>query len=501
MTKRFRTRQNGRLESLERRDLLTVTPQLVGDFGLSPPSFDILGQENLESDNAWLEGEVFFAADDGTGDVELWKSDGTESGTVRVRDIRNGVKGSLPRDFAGANGRVLFTAYSDEFGRELWATDGTGQGTVLVKDLALGTTSRPIDSLTPVGDDLYFRFDGALWITNGTSSGTQALTSTQAHWLTPFDDKLFFNNAGELWVTDGTQDGTIALNATLAPQSIITVGDVAYISGYEGLWRSDGTSDGTMMLADQSGQAIAQFGNDIYFNRGNQLWKTDGTPEGTQSVKRLASDQNAYSWSITALEDELILGVGDRLRRSEGTSDGTQRLKSNLGRVDPISVVGDTFYFGTGDEIWASDGTKEGTRPVSGFDSCSKLQPRVLNGVIYFSGSRDDVGQELWRIDATNTEPKLLDISPGPADSSPWVMASNGEKTLFWTTDRESRGLWATTESFESATLLSNSILGPSGNNTDVTLVEVDGKVLIDGAGGSWITDGHSLTSVDAHGG
>lgn len=39
---------------------------------------------------------MFFQANDGASGVELWKSDGTESGTVRVQDIRAGSGESLP---------------------------------------------------------------------------------------------------------------------------------------------------------------------------------------------------------------------------------------------------------------------------------------------------------------------------------------------------------------------------------------------------------------------
>jgi ELWxxDGT repeat protein len=39
---------------------------------------------------------VFFAADDGGTGTELWKSDGTEAGTVRVKDIVPGPGSATP---------------------------------------------------------------------------------------------------------------------------------------------------------------------------------------------------------------------------------------------------------------------------------------------------------------------------------------------------------------------------------------------------------------------
>ena len=42
-------------------------------------------------------GTTLFAADDGLSGIELWKSDGTYTGTVQVKDIRAGAQGSRER--------------------------------------------------------------------------------------------------------------------------------------------------------------------------------------------------------------------------------------------------------------------------------------------------------------------------------------------------------------------------------------------------------------------
>ena len=41
-------------------------------------------------------GTLFFAANDGTHGVELWRSDGTAGGTQMVKDINPGSNGSYP---------------------------------------------------------------------------------------------------------------------------------------------------------------------------------------------------------------------------------------------------------------------------------------------------------------------------------------------------------------------------------------------------------------------
>ena len=48
-------------------------------------------------------------------------------------------------------------ATHENYGAELWRTDGTATGTVLVKDIYPGEVSGAPASLTPFGDYLYFQ--------------------------------------------------------------------------------------------------------------------------------------------------------------------------------------------------------------------------------------------------------------------------------------------------------------------------------------------------------
>jgi ELWxxDGT repeat protein len=79
-----------------------------------------------------VDGMVLFAATDGVSGIELWRSDGTEAGTLLLKDINPGAADSFPAGFFNWNGTVYFSADDRLAGRELWKTDGTAAGTVRV---------------------------------------------------------------------------------------------------------------------------------------------------------------------------------------------------------------------------------------------------------------------------------------------------------------------------------------------------------------------------------
>ena len=92
-----------------------------------------------------VNGTLYFFANDGTHGLELWKSDGTEAGTVMVKDCNPG-SGSSIRTYARVNlaavgNRLFWNAYDPDHGDELWVSDGTEAGTWLVEDLVPGTGS------------------------------------------------------------------------------------------------------------------------------------------------------------------------------------------------------------------------------------------------------------------------------------------------------------------------------------------------------------------------
>jgi ELWxxDGT repeat protein len=127
---------------------------------IRPAAFGVL--RLLPSPSANVNGTLFFAAIDGTRGYELWKSDGTSTGTVLVKDIRPGLFGSYPYSLTNVGGRLFFIADNGTNGRELWISDGTSTGTVLVKDInqgagdAFGTINAPPPSFTNVNGTLYF---------------------------------------------------------------------------------------------------------------------------------------------------------------------------------------------------------------------------------------------------------------------------------------------------------------------------------------------------------
>ena len=151
--------------------------------------------------------EMFFGAFDEQG-RELWKTDGTEAGTVRVKDIRDGTGSSFPSRLKAFHGQLFFAAEPTGGDQEPWISDGTEEGTVLIKDIIPGTKGSLPDHYTPINNELFFPAnDGVhgteLWKNDGTEEGTMLVTEifpgSEDPQYTAFNEFAVFNN--ELYST------------------------------------------------------------------------------------------------------------------------------------------------------------------------------------------------------------------------------------------------------------------------------------------------------------
>jgi ELWxxDGT repeat protein len=390
--------------------------------------------------------QLFFTARDGAHGRELWKSDGSRAGTVLVKNINptdsGSVRDSDPSSLTAMGGRLFFSANDGTHGQELWKSDGSRSGTVLVKDINPrgsyypGSTPSSPSSLTAMGGRLFFSADDGtrgeeLWKSDGSRAGTVLVKDIDQDDIRPYDGhspssltamggRLFFSaddgtRGEELWKSDGSRAGTVLIKNIdptdfgydshypgSYPSSLTAMKGRLYFSADddthgEELWRSDGSRAGTVLVRDirprrsfsgSDPSSLTAVGRRLFFSahagtHGDELWKSDGSRAGTVLVKNIKPDDSGHGYpgsdpsSLTAVEGRLLFIAdngthGRELWRSDGSRAGTVLVKdihpcSDYGEspLALIAVRGRLFFSADdgvhGRELWKSDGSRAGT--------------------------------------------------------------------------------------------------------------------------------------------
>ncbi len=449
-------------------------------------------------------GGLLFFGDDGTHGVELWKTDGTDAGTVMVKDVEPGAGWGVYRGYAGitvAGGTAFFQGVTQAHGAEPWKTDGTDAGTVEVKNVqALASSFHiindyPAASFRNLGGKVLFDADGGVsgvepWISDGTAAGTAQLADLAPgpDWSSPTFNlpaggtNLLVSGQGAVWTTDGTPAGTSPfLPGTLLSGGGFTpaLGTILFAgtdssSGTE-LWKTDGTATGTTRIRDivpgtgSSNPALfTPLGSAVLFAAYDgdpgypKLWRTDGSAAGTLVLT--TSSINDIRWIVplgsAALFAADVSGAGTELCVTDGAG-GTFMLKdlrSGAASSDPVQpvrlggrVLFSAFDDATGQELWVSDGTAPGTTVLKDIQpgAGSSRQPYenvqiVLGNTLFFLADDGVTGRELWKTDGTPAGTiQVADIYPGSRSSDiDWVTVAAGR--LYFVADDSVHGreLW-----------------------------------------------------------
>ncbi len=255
---------------------------------------------------------------------EVWKTDGTQEGTVRV----NGLSSASAIHKVGTQTLIFKVSGS---ATQIWRQTTSGQA--LVKDLGAGVAYPSAVS----GNVLYFGYgsdmysnDHQLWRTDGTAAGTFAMGGTAAgEWnrsrivhLMVLNDQVYFssqNSTGStsLFHANGTTsiekiaDVPEIILSRVVNNHLLMVGSAGEQTGVYG---SDGTAEGTHLLTTLNTPPyyewvhIAVIGDYAYVsdlqNKSDYLWRTNGTPCGTYPVYPGTRE----NFGLAALGNDLVFG-------------------------------------------------------------------------------------------------------------------------------------------------------------------------------------------------
>ncbi|WP_157972818.1 YCF48-related protein [Aureibaculum luteum] len=340
-----------------------------------------------------FKGEVYFSANDGVFGQELWKTNGTENGTVMIKNIHTSLgQGSYINNLTIFNNELYFTATDNYINGnyQIWKTDGTESGTIKIYD---GGTQRITNLI--VTKTKFYVISSGLYEFNFT---TKTLIPIEINNVDPypvisnlnaFENGLYFitsvNYSGQnlrFYRLDDLGNQTL-LHEFIQPQ----YGDID-IHNF--------TQVGSSVYFSITTDYNSQDDTDV-------LWKTDGTTTGTTAITSFKWDRH---WSGSNMsnfieyKNELYFNSGSqnsfKLWKSNGTNAGTvEALNSQLSSTIDMFVFNDLLFYTTSNQLISTDGTTENTKKFSDLSISSKASDDIFNiksaeNMIYFEANFQD---------------------------------------------------------------------------------------------------------------
>ncbi|WP_163407384.1 ELWxxDGT repeat protein [Flavobacterium ajazii] len=464
--------------------------QIVQVKDIYPGSTNSVANSSSPSTFFDYNGILYFRANNGTDGVELWKSDGTDAGTVLVKNINNTstlASASNPSNFTIFNNQLYFSASNGTTvnSTELWKTDGTPEGTNMVIDInktsttAVSNSNPQLFTIINPTTLLFSATDGLkgtqLWKTNGTEAGTSTVfdsgTGNTITWMENLNGIAIYGQittgqGRELYSSDGNSvNSRIKDIYSGTPNGVGTSsfrnGNTVYFPGNTSangseLWKTDGTEAGTVLVKDinpgttaSAPVRFANSGNLTYFKangpNGQELWRTDGTEAGTVEVANIntAADGSSNPDQIVSINDVIYFFAADN-----GTNYDLYKYENDLltklydfnaltGTVSTNYVeLNGKIYFAADSnsdgsrELWQTDGTALGTVAIAG--PTNILELTKVGNKLFFAGTVAD-GQELFSYTPPTLSVKDQDkleavaVYPNPSDGNFFINNTDNE--------------------------------------------------------------------------
>lgn len=407
-------------------------------------------------------GVLYFTGDDGIHGWELWRSDGTVSGTYMVKDVReeecttatdpvtgeetvNCVNyGSMyvqcwpgyatncfyPELVAGEN-KVFFTGFdsnSNSNFAHVYVSDGTEEGTSRIRDQWIGWDYNHPDS------DFDYSGPSNLMVIpdDGFNPDRLLYTIIQAICIDNYCNSGFDPASGEeLWMTDGTDSGTFMLINLVPEDKSWNNGDYCCMDDKGGIPRDIIMKGSTIWFSAETvdyGRELYRYG--LSALSGGLFLIKDINPgeEGSNPMYLTSGSNGAYlSADNGSSGQELYFSQGDAfstyLVKDIWPGDNNSSEPMNLIKFDE-KVIFTADDGQNGRELWITDSTESGTYMIKDINLNGSSSPNeliIMDGILYFMAYTEDYGRELWKSDGTEAGTVMIkDINPGNNSSFYW---------------------------------------------------------------------------------
>ncbi|MGB0869861.1 MAG: hypothetical protein ACPGSD_09705 [Flavobacteriales bacterium] len=360
--------------------------------------------------------EIYFEAQDQYEVAQLWKTDGTASGTIKLTDFNYFQRLRL-YNHQIYDGKLYFVGNSHGSGSgdnpEIWVTQGTEATTELYYT---DTNGGEFNDFYIYKDHIYFDYNHYLGVYDIINDTFNAYPNFFA------PEGTFFELMGRLYFTanyNSTGRRLIHMENTIADTTFLDPnvqvlspfheynGDLYHLGeegSFKGLMIFDPTTDTfTQLIEAHHYTSLQNYNNELYFTgknaaNGAELWKTDGTT--SVMVKDIEPGN----------DDSTPYGLG----------------------AFPF-ILNNDLYFSAhtsdhGREIWKTDGTESGTQLVAetingptpdnnfNFPNAFPASSVYFNNLLFFNAYQGLSDYQIFAIDPTNSD--ILRITPDSLDQN-----------------------------------------------------------------------------------
>ena len=484
-------------------------------------------QTSFSETSVIINNTLYFIASDGISDGEIWKTDGTHDGTEKVTDFLNSNISKLT--LIGEN---FYFLIKNNDSLQVWISDGTESGTKIVKE-NLPIWNSPtfqgkcnntfIFTFQPYGTNY-----SKVWRSDGTSDGTYPITeeidgngagpggSSALTQYIEFNNKMYFvarsiNIFGYpicvgIMKTDGTLENTVPVKAVhdgatrlIDYADVIEANGKLYFSFFEVdynrlfIWETDGTESGSNKIYDETGSRYFMtsnlLGNDnslifcgVNNTGGTSLINLHLTDYSTDYIKELQNNIEApfFTPEICILkkinENKIFCSSPSSNNKRKGwISELTEETTNNIEILDGVSNIfnyENSIYFSKtsdmeGSELWKSDNNHEYFFLLDNINKSkyglSNKPLKSINSNLIFTANNGIIGDEVWYYNGTTN--LLKDIRKGSSSSYSSSFINYNNEIYFIANDSiHGYELWRTNGA-ESGTEIAHDIIEGTGSS------------------------------------